>query len=209
MLSNQQINEWVPTEPAKNSNYSEIPSSDPVAFSWGHIQGETNKLHAYGYYTMEGSVAITTGAEYNLTKVGEEKSSQPQILAMIGIDKPRYTYAALDYDENQKFYIYTRPTKEIPKDLGSEYINNLINFNYELLKPIEVKMKEVRGEFIGSIDELELHAWGDDRHLVLREINENLTRLFEKLISIDDRNLGKYPKNWKKILNSYVTTKTK
>ncbi len=57
---------------------------------------------------------------------------------------------------------------------------------------------------IGDIEELELYSYGDSQFEVLRELNEELVSLFEDLIGMEDRNLGKYPKKWKSILNKYI-----
>ena len=84
-------------------------------------------------------------------------------------------------------------------------INNLINFNYSLKRPIEVKIiTNIFGEVIGDIEELELYSFGNDEFEVLRELNEDLTDLFEELINLRNENLGKYPKKWKKLLKKYI-----
>ncbi|MFZ1977740.1 MAG: hypothetical protein WAV76_07265 [Bacteroidota bacterium] len=100
--------------------------------------------------------------------------------------------------------------------LGNEYdasglneevveIKHLINFNYSLKKPIIVKIKRNGDEYIGDIPELEIYSFGSDKFEVLRNINEEITELFEMLIKINDDKLGKHPKNWKKTLNEFVS----
>ena len=85
-------------------------------------------------------------------------------------------------------------------------IDRLINFNYTLSKPIKVKIiKNLDGEVIGDIEELELYSFGNDEFEVLRELNEELTDLFEDLRDIGDDNLGKLPKKWKHILEKYIS----
>jgi hypothetical protein len=83
-------------------------------------------------------------------------------------------------------------------------IDTLINFNYTLKKPIEVKIIEDISGVIGDIEELELYSFGNNEFEVLRELNEELTVLFEDLIEIEDKNLGDFPKKWKSILNRYI-----
>ena len=83
-------------------------------------------------------------------------------------------------------------------------INTLINFKYDLIKNIPVKLKRTNGEVIGEIEELEIYAFGRDEFEVLREINEDVTDLFEELIETEDKKLGKFPKKWKNILQKYI-----
>lgn len=84
-------------------------------------------------------------------------------------------------------------------------IYKLINFNYTLRKPIKVKIiKNFNGEVIGDIEELELYSFGNDEFEVLRELNEELTDLFEDLINVEDQNLGKIPRKWKATLKKYL-----
>lgn len=85
-------------------------------------------------------------------------------------------------------------------------IDKLINFNYTLSKPIKVRIiKNLRGEVIGDIKELELYSFGNDEFEVLRELNEELTDLFEDLRDIGDDNLGKLPKKWRSILEKHIS----
>jgi hypothetical protein len=91
------------------------------------------------------------------------------------------------------------------QDIRYTHINKLINFNYTLRKPIKVKIiKNLSGEVIGDIEELELYSFGDDEFEVLRELNEELTDLFEDLLDIADKNLGEFPQKWKSILQKYI-----
>ncbi len=83
-------------------------------------------------------------------------------------------------------------------------IDTLINFNYTLKKPIKVKIIKSTSGIIGDIEELELYSFGDSEFEVLRELNEEVVSLFEDLIEMEDKNLGKYPKKWKSILNQYI-----
>lgn len=84
------------------------------------------------------------------------------------------------------------------------YINTLINFNYELKKPIPVRLIREGNDIIGDIKDLELYSFGNDEFEVLKELNEEITELFEMLINIEDSNLGKFPKSWKSILTRYI-----
>jgi len=91
------------------------------------------------------------------------------------------------------------------QDIKYTQIYKLINFNYTLKKPINVKIiKSSSGDVIGDIEELELYSFGDDEFDVLRELNEELTDLFEDLLSIEYENLGTFPKKWKSILKNYI-----
>lgn len=83
-------------------------------------------------------------------------------------------------------------------------IDTLINFNYTLKKPIKVKIIKSTSGVIGDIEELELYSFGDSEFEVLRELNEEVVSLFEDLTEIGNKNLGKYPRKWKSILNQYI-----
>ena len=55
-----------------------------------------------------------------------------------------------------------------------------------------------------NIEELEVYSYGDSEFEVLRELNEELVSLFEDLIGMEDKKLGKHPRKWKSILNKYI-----
>lgn len=115
-----------------------------------------------------------------------------------------WTQSSILNHANQKLYYGTGRLKEI-KIVKYTQINNLINFNYTLKKPIQVKIiRNMNADVIGDIEELELYSFGKDEFEVLRELNEELTDLFEDLMSIKDENLGKLPKKWKIILKNYI-----
>jgi len=91
------------------------------------------------------------------------------------------------------------------KKINYVEIPYLINFNYSLKKPVVVKIiQDINGDVIGDIEELELYSYGNDESEVLRELNEDLTDLFERLITMGNDRLGKHPKKWKKILKQYI-----
>jgi len=83
-------------------------------------------------------------------------------------------------------------------------INTLINFKYYLKKPINVKIKRDKYEYIGDVPELGIYSFGFNKFEVLREINEEITDLFDEIVNIPDNKLGRCPKKWKKILKDYI-----
>ncbi len=83
-------------------------------------------------------------------------------------------------------------------------IDTLINFNYRLKKPFKVKITKSEDEVLGEIEELELYSFGDNEFEILRELNQNLTEMYEYLSSKKDVNLGKFPLSWKRILLSNI-----
>ncbi|MFV1976190.1 MAG: hypothetical protein ACC651_10610 [Candidatus Scalindua sp.] len=99
---------------------------------------------------------------------------------------------------------YGRVLKFVKQETIQTTIDTLINFNYELKTPIKVKIIKDTNGIVGDIEELELYSFGDSEFEVLRELNEEVVSLFEDLIKMEDKNLGKYPKKWKSILNQYV-----
>ncbi len=99
---------------------------------------------------------------------------------------------------------YGHALKFVKQETIQTTIDTLINFNYELRNPIKVKIIKDTSGVIGDIEELELYSFGNNEFEVLRELNEELTVLFEDLIEIEDKNLGDFPKKWKSILNRYI-----
>jgi hypothetical protein len=87
-----------------------------------------------------------------------------------------------------------------------EFINlyELIDYKYKLKKPIKVKIIRDGSEIVGEIPELDIYAFGDTPFEVLREINRDVTELFEEIFSLGEEQLGTAPKEWKKILDDYI-----
>jgi predicted RNase H-like HicB family nuclease len=83
-------------------------------------------------------------------------------------------------------------------------INELINFKYSLRKPIKVTIEWENGEYLADIEDLEIYSFGKTKDEVLREVNQELTELFEELLTINENNIGQHPKKWKKILSEYI-----
>ena len=108
-------------------------------------------------------------------------------------------------ESNQSKYIrsyFDIESSKIPK--YKIPITDLINFNYQLKKPINVSVEFIDDEYFGYIDELEIYAYADTEHKMLREINHDLSDLFNLLVDNPKYELGKKPKNWKKILSEYI-----
>lgn len=94
------------------------------------------------------------------------------------------------------------------KSQSSEYhveVETLMNFNYELKKPIDVVItRQLDGSLVGEIKELELYSFEDSEAAIMRDLNEDLTELFEDLLAIENSKLGKSPAKWKAILQKYI-----
>lgn len=93
------------------------------------------------------------------------------------------------------------------KDLDSPELidlNDLIDYRYKLIKPIQVKITRDELDTIGEINELGIYAFGNSQFEVLREINKDVSELFEELFSINENQLGTLPRKWKETLLEYV-----
>jgi hypothetical protein len=93
------------------------------------------------------------------------------------------------------------------QDSNSERIVDLdilVDHRYELKKPFKVKIKRDESSFIGEITELDIYAFGDNEFEILREINRDVSELFEELSNLRDKQLGTRPKKWKNILSQYI-----
>lgn len=83
-------------------------------------------------------------------------------------------------------------------------LSELIDSKFELLKSIKVKITKDNSEFIAEIPELKIYAFGESYFEVLREVNRDITDLFEELMGIEEKKLGVVPSKWKKILSNYI-----
>lgn len=80
----------------------------------------------------------------------------------------------------------------------------LIDYKYKLTKPLAVKIIREESDFIGEVAELDIYAFGGSEFEVLREINKDVTELFEEILGLDESQLGNKPLKWKKILSEYI-----
>ena len=83
-------------------------------------------------------------------------------------------------------------------------LNDLIDYKYQLTKPLIVEIKRDETDFIGEIKELDIYAFGDTEFEVLREINRDVTELFEEIFNLNENQLGSKPLKWKTFLSEYV-----
>jgi len=110
--------------------------------------------------------------------------------------------AELNYGDQSLNMVEIEPTQEI----NFVTLETLINFKYDLKKPIKIKVIKEGSDVIGEIADLGIYAFGKNDFEVLREINYDLTELFEEIMKLSDAQLGKRPKYWKKILSNYIST---
>lgn len=87
-------------------------------------------------------------------------------------------------------------------------LEDLIDSKYCLSKPLYVDIKRDGLDFIGSIDDLDIYAFGESELEVLREINRDVTELFEELLAHETDKLGVKPIKWKKILTDCIKSES-
>jgi hypothetical protein len=83
-------------------------------------------------------------------------------------------------------------------------IYDLASDMYNLKFPVDVILRIVDDEILALIPELELRGEGVIEAEALTDLKNELIDLFEYLNTIQDKNLGKSPRRWKKIINSFV-----
>lgn len=83
-------------------------------------------------------------------------------------------------------------------------LDELIDFRYKLKKSLKVMITHDGHDTIGEIPELGIYAFGNNQFEVLREINKDVTELFEELDNHEKDKLGTLPKKWKRFLAEYV-----
>jgi hypothetical protein len=83
-------------------------------------------------------------------------------------------------------------------------LDELIDFRFKLKKSIKVKITKDELDTIGEIPELDIYAFGNNQFEVLREINKDITELFEEIFEHNENQLGTMPKKWKMFLKEYI-----
>lgn len=83
-------------------------------------------------------------------------------------------------------------------------IFDLLIEGYSLKQPIDVILKFYPDEVISIIPELEIYGEGDNEVEAINDLKNEIVDLFNDLKEIPERELGKYPKSWKKIINSLI-----
>jgi len=75
---------------------------------------------------------------------------------------------------------------------------------YNLKCPIDVLLKVFNDEILASIPDLEIYGEGFNETEALNNLKDELIDLFDYLNSVSSSSLGKLPKRWKKIINSFI-----
>ncbi len=86
-------------------------------------------------------------------------------------------------------------------------IYNLNSDEFTLKEPIDVVLKTADNEIIALLPDLEIYGEGVNEIEALLDLKNEIIDLFVDLNSIDDKNLDRLPRNWKKIINSLVEEK--
>lgn len=102
----------------------------------------------------------------------------------------------------QEYFVHNESKDLYSPELIDLY--DLIDHRFKLKKPIQVKITRDELDTIGEINELGIYAFGNSQFEVLREINKDVTELFEELFNISENQLGKLPRKWKETLLEYV-----
>lgn len=83
-------------------------------------------------------------------------------------------------------------------------IYELASDRYNLQCPVDLILKFYVDEVIAIIPDLEIYGEGSNEIEAMHNLKLELIDLYEDLSSISDNNLGKYPKAWKKAINSVI-----
>ena len=78
------------------------------------------------------------------------------------------------------------------------------NDNYTLKEPIVALISKIDGEYKIEYPALELYAFSESKKEATEEFLDEFFDLCNNILFVNDSNLGQYPKNWKKILNTLV-----
>lgn len=96
--------------------------------------------------------------------------------------------------------------KETPR-VATSKMYGLISDEYELKNTIDIVLKILPDEVLALIPDLEIYGEGITETEAINDLKMELIDLYEDLVNIPDKKLGKSPKAWKKIVKTIVSKK--
>ena len=78
------------------------------------------------------------------------------------------------------------------------------NAGYTLKKPIVILVSKVGSEYKVEHPSLELYAFNEDKNEATKEFLDDFFDLCDDILSVNDSELGHYPKYWKEVLLTLV-----
>ena len=147
----------------------------------------------------------------------------PSFGSRMEINKGVYALS-MDFNEPENYYLVESKNDFTPSMMsfvtissakpyllrGSKrenYNTNLYTSNdkkYTFYPPIPVNVVFEDGEFIASIDKLDLFSYSENYNEVIEEINDEVMDVYLDLIELPEDKLGKHPKNWLNYLNKRI-----
>jgi len=97
--------------------------------------------------------------------------------------------------------------KEVPR-ITTGQINMFSSEPYELRSPISARIEVYDEEVLAIMPELEIYGEGASEIEALDDLETEIIELYEYLKSVSQKQLGKSPKKWKKILDSLIIQKS-
>ncbi len=88
---------------------------------------------------------------------------------------------------------------ELPKGI------KLSKEGYQLNSLIPYSIKKIENEYVLDIQELEIYIFTENIKEGVKELCEEIIFKYEQVINIPDEKLGKFPRKWKRLLNSWIT----
>lgn len=88
--------------------------------------------------------------------------------------------------------------------LATTTLFDLGESDYELLFNINVILEKDEEEYLAIFPELELYGEGPNTTAAIEDLKSEILDLYDHLISMPDRKLGKAPKAWKRTLGKII-----
>lgn len=102
------------------------------------------------------------------------------------------------------FYI-RKMNKPEKMEVDLDETGELQKEGYQLNSLIPYSIKKIENEYVLDIQELEIYIFTENIKEGVKELCEEIIFKYEQVINIPDEKLGKFPRKWKRLLNSWIT----
>lgn len=87
------------------------------------------------------------------------------------------------------------------------WVRDLHRDDLEVLSPIPITIEEFDDEVVATWPEVEVYASAETESEAIAKLKQEIVQLFEELRATPDKELGKLPRSWKRILLDTIRMK--
>nr|BAL54674.1 hypothetical protein HGMM_F17E10C04 [uncultured Acetothermia bacterium]BAL58340.1 hypothetical conserved protein [Candidatus Acetothermum autotrophicum] len=87
------------------------------------------------------------------------------------------------------------------------WVRDLHRDDLEVLSPIPITIEEFDDEVVATWPEVEVYASAETESEAIAKLKQEIVQLFEELRETPDKELGKLPRSWKRILLGTIRIK--